>query len=72
VDDHRQTIVLEGSGRAADELAAELHDEPADDRAAPLVASGLLQAINIDHDPKTLETLLEKLLAVNAITPSPV
>lgn len=72
VEDQRQTIVLEGSGRAADELAAELHDEPADDRAAPLVASGLLQAINIDHDPKTLETLLEKLLAVDAIAPSSV
>lgn len=72
VEDQRQTIVLEGSGRAADELAAELHDQPADDRAAPLVASGLLQAINIDHDPKTLETLLEKLLVIDSIAPSPV
>jgi hypothetical protein len=71
VEDNRQTIVLEGSGRAADELAAELNDEPADDRAAPLVASGLLQAIDIDHDPQALETLLEKLLVVDPIaTPS--
>ena len=65
VDDARQTIVLEGSGRAADELAAELHDEPADDRAAPLVDSGFLQAINIDHDPTILEALLEKLLTID-------
>ncbi len=72
VDDGRQTIVLEGSGRAADELAAELNDEPADDRAAPLVASGLLQAIDIDHDPKALETLLEQLLVTDPIATSSV
>lgn len=65
VDDARQTIVLEGSGRAADELAAELHDEPADDRAAPLVASGFLQAIDINQDPTILTTLLESLLCLN-------
>jgi len=72
VDDARQTIVLEGSGRAADELAAELNDEPADDRAAPLVATGFLQAIDINHDPKILATLLEELLNLDRVSPKSV
>jgi len=62
VEAGRKTLVFDGSGRAADELAAELRDEPADDRAAPLVASGLLQSIDIDGDRDRLGHLLAELL----------
>ncbi|MGD1903918.1 MAG: hypothetical protein ACFB9N_16945 [Geitlerinemataceae cyanobacterium] len=64
VEAGRQTLVFDGSGRAADELAAELRDEPADDRAAPLVASGLLQAIDIEGDRDSLGERLATLLAI--------
>jgi len=70
VAQERQTIVLDGSGRAANELAAELRQEPADGRAAPLVASGFLESINIFQDAEQLGDRLTQLLAPTPATTS--
>jgi SLOG in TRPM, prokaryote len=48
VREGRPTLVVVGSGRTADQLAGALSGEESDPRAAPLVASGLLEAIGLD------------------------
>jgi hypothetical protein len=55
----RRVLVVAGSGRAADALAAALRGEPADERARTLAESGLLTAA----DPAFLAAQLETLLA---------
>jgi len=44
----RPVIVVAGSGRTADELAAAVRGLPADERAVALAASGLVQAVPIE------------------------
>jgi SLOG in TRPM, prokaryote len=58
----RPVVVLAGSGRAADELAAGLTGSPGGLRAARLVASGLLHRIEVDAADE-LAVLLDRLLA---------
>jgi hypothetical protein len=57
----RPVIVVDGSGRTADVLAAALRGEPADSRAAPLVASGLVHACTLE--PASLEALVDRVAA---------
>ncbi|MDQ3814497.1 MAG: hypothetical protein M3347_11165 [Armatimonadota bacterium] len=59
----RFVIVIEGSGRTADQLAAALRGEPGDDRAQRLAASGLLRAVELEEDPTALSALLSRLLS---------
>lgn len=63
VREGRATVVLEGSGRTADKLAAALRGEPTDERAENIVKSGLLQAIDMKRDTKAIAELLEKMLS---------
>lgn len=59
----RATLVLAGSGRTADLLAAALRGEPTDARGKTLAASGLLQAINIKTNFEGLAPLISELLS---------
>jgi hypothetical protein len=54
----RPVYVVDGSGRTADELAAALRGESVSDRAIELAESGLIQSINLRHDPSELMQLL--------------
>ena len=55
----RRTLVVSGTGRTADALAAALRGEPADERARRISASGLLSAV----EPASLAAALEAALA---------
>jgi hypothetical protein len=57
----RAVLVLAGSGRTANELAAALLGEPADNRAVALVDSGLVRAVSVD-DPFALAEQVKALL----------
>ncbi len=59
-------VVIEGSGRTADELARALHGEAVDERASRLVASGLLRGVDIHSDCSALARLLAEMLSTNA------
>lgn len=59
----RPAIVLAGSGRTADKLAAALQGEITDERAIDLVASGLLEAIDMSKDAARLACLIEQMLS---------
>lgn len=61
----RSTVILGGSGRTADTLAAALRGEPCDDRAHPLVASGLLRTVDMKREAQHLGQLLRSHLSVN-------
>jgi len=50
----RSVLVVAGSGRAADTLAAALAGERQDPRAAKLAASGMLQSVELSEGPHTL------------------
>ncbi|WP_017659578.1 hypothetical protein [Baaleninema simplex] len=58
----RTTVVLAGSGRTADKLAAGLRGEPTDDRAEPLIRTGCLQVLDLDNDIDFLQTVVSDLL----------
>ena len=62
VQARRPVIVLSGTGRTADQLAAALRGEAADERAIDLVASGLLHAIDITQDASKLSDCIEQML----------
>lgn len=47
VEQLRPLLVIDGSGRTANLLAAGLRGEPTDDRAIPLIESGLVQSIEL-------------------------
>jgi hypothetical protein len=58
----RPVVVVDGSGRAADVLAAGVYGETADQRATALARSGLVRPVSID-DPAALGQVLETVLA---------
>ena len=62
VRERRPTLVVAGSGRTADQLAAALNGEEGDQRAAPLVASGLLEAIGVGRDRAVFADRIRRLL----------
>jgi SLOG in TRPM, prokaryote len=57
----RSIVAIAGSGRTADILVAALKGTVKDDRAPALVASGLLQSVDLD-DSEKLARVLEHLL----------
>jgi hypothetical protein len=61
----RRVIVVEGSGRTADRLAAAVRGDGSDRRAQALVDSGLVEAISWD-EPEALAARLGELLAAEA------
>jgi hypothetical protein len=62
VEAGRPVVVIDGSGRAADVLAAGVRGHAADERAARLAGSGLVRAVRID-DPESLRRVLESVLS---------
>ncbi|MBW4441111.1 MAG: hypothetical protein KME10_07740 [Plectolyngbya sp. WJT66-NPBG17] len=59
----RGMIVIAGSGRTADLLAAGLRGEPTDARAEELIASGLVQMVELSADSDVLTTTIEAVFA---------
>ncbi|NEQ98094.1 MAG: hypothetical protein F6K30_15475 [Cyanothece sp. SIO2G6] len=63
VESQRPVVVLAGSGRAADVLAQAIAGEPVEDeRAQPLVASGLLSSVELHQANSMLPKELKRLL----------
>jgi hypothetical protein len=54
VEAGRPVLVVAGSGRAADTMAAALQESSQDERAAELAASGLVQAVDLGAGPHAL------------------
>jgi len=57
VDAGRQVVVVAGSGGTADALANALDGDPADDRAAALIESGLIRVVHHDQPALLAEML---------------
>ena len=60
----RQVIAVAGSGRAADMLVGALRGETVDERAQELVASGLVQAVDVAVNPARLSEMIKQTLSV--------
>jgi len=58
----RPVLVLDGTGRTADAIAAALRGEPTDLRAADLVSSGLMGAMDIASPREALVRAIEEAL----------
>ena len=57
LDAGRPVIVIAGSGRAADEIAAAIRGEPADPRARKIAASGLVSCVDADRPSLVCEAV---------------
>jgi hypothetical protein len=66
VEAGRAVVAVAGSGRTADELAAALRREPADQRAVELAATGLVRAVPAE-DPSAVAALVTNLLGGSAM-----
>lgn len=64
---NRPVLVIEGSGRTADELAAAIHGAKVSDRADELVNSGLLQAVDLADGLDHITCVLKQLMAISAV-----
>jgi hypothetical protein len=62
----RAVVVVAGSGRTADALAAALEGRLTDKRAEKLVASGLVQAIDLDAEVDSLTKIIEDIFAAQS------
>lgn len=62
----RSIIVIAGTGRTADILAAALQGDSKDERAAALAASGLVRAIDLDTGADTLAAMIEDIFAARS------
>lgn len=72
VDHGRPVIVVAGSGRTADLLAAAIRGEPTDARAERLAHTGLLSAIDLSEGPEKLRTAVETILSGQVMQAEPV
>jgi hypothetical protein len=63
VEAGRPVVVVSGSGRTADVLAAALRGEEADERAQSLLESGLIEAVELAADCDDLWDTLEEILS---------
>ena len=63
VEAGRRVIAVAGSGRAADMLVGALRGESADRRAKELVASGLVQAVDVAVNPARLSEMVKQALS---------
>ncbi len=62
----RSIIVVAGTGRTADILAAALYGDAKDARAEALVASGLVRAIDLEAAAETLTAIIEDIFAAKS------
>ena len=67
IDSGRHVVVLDGSGRTADALAAAVRGERTDATVSALAASGLVHAIDV-RDRDAFAMLLEEVLAGRCVT----
>jgi len=58
---HRPVLVIAGTGRTADRIAAAVHDHHTDKQAAQLADSPLVAAVPWAEDPATVRAALEEL-----------
>jgi SLOG in TRPM, prokaryote len=63
VEAGRRVLIIEGSGRTADALARAVCGEAADERAKRLVASGLLQVVDLTENSAELARLITNMLS---------
>ena len=63
VEAGRRVIAVAGSGRAADMLVGALRGETVDERAQELVASGLVQAVDVAVNPARLSEIVKQALS---------
>lgn len=63
---NRPVIVVAGSGRVADILAAALRGKITDERARELVASGLLRTVDLKEGSHAIADVLAKMLSAKA------
>jgi len=63
VEAGRRVIAVAGSGRAADMLVGALRGETVDERAQELVASGLVQAVDVTMHPSRLSEMVKQALS---------
>lgn len=59
----RSVVVVEGSGRTADILAAALQGDRSHEQATKLVASGLIHRIHLNQSPAEFVALFDQLIA---------
>jgi hypothetical protein len=67
----RPVLVVAGSGRAADQLAAALEGPTHDQRAARLAATGLVQAVDLGDGPHALARAVAALLTTAPVRRPP-
>jgi len=60
IQEGRPVVVIAGSGRTADVLAAVLRGKATDQRAEDLISSGLVQAIDLTTDFRTLSKKIKQ------------
>lgn len=60
---NRPVVVIAGSGRTADDLAAAIRGEKVSERAEELVSSGLLQAVDLSDGLHKIDQVLADLLS---------
>lgn len=63
VQEGRSLLVIAGTGRTADLIAAGLRGEPTDARAVELIKSGHVQAIDLTAGTEVLASIIEKIFA---------
>lgn len=61
----RLVIVVAGSGRMADQLAAAVRGEAADERVQELAKSGLVKEVNLHEGFEALATVIETMLSTH-------
>ncbi|WP_404785767.1 hypothetical protein [Altericista sp. CCNU0014] len=59
VDEDRELIVIEGTGRTADLLASAARGRDTDDRATSLIQSGLVKITNLKENKAVLSAMIE-------------
>ena len=68
---HRPVLVIAGTGRTADRIAAAVHDRHTDEQAAQLAGSPLVAAVPWTEDPAAVRAALEDLMRPEALRSRP-
>ncbi len=68
---HRPVLVIAGTGRTADRIAAAVRDHHADEQAAQLAGSPLVTVVSWAEDPAAVRAALEELTGPEALRPRP-
>lgn len=64
----RPVVVMEGSGRTADLLAAALQGDRSHEQATQLVQSGLIHRVHLNQPPAEVVAVLDRLIAAQSHT----